>query len=56
MISGGRFRYSDLKEAALFAADAMGFQSEVVGKKSSCVVTPNRSRYKYAVGPMIASS
>ena len=36
----GRFRYCDLKEAALFAADAMGFQSEVVGKKSSCVVTP----------------
>jgi hypothetical protein len=28
----GRFRYSDLKEAALFAADAMGFQSTLVWK------------------------
>jgi hypothetical protein len=27
-----RFRYSRLKEAALFAADAMGFQSTLVWK------------------------
>jgi hypothetical protein len=39
--SAVRFRYSRLKEAALFAADAMGFQStlEVVAKKSTCVAT-----------------
>ncbi len=30
--SGVRFRYSRLKEAALFAADAMGFQSISVWK------------------------
>jgi len=29
---GVRFRYSRLKEAALFAADAMGFQSTLVWK------------------------
>jgi hypothetical protein len=28
----GRFGYSDLKEAALIAADAMGFQSTLVWK------------------------
>ena len=30
--AGVRFRYSRLKEAALFAADAMGFQSTLVWK------------------------
>lgn len=41
-----RFRYSRLKEAALFAADAMGFQSPLVWKllKSGVFVVRSSNR------------
>jgi hypothetical protein len=43
LTSGVRFRYSRLKEAALFAAGAMGFQSMLVWKLLKKKVVAGRS-------------
>ena len=52
----GRFRYSDLKEAALFAADAMGFQSTLVRKLLKSSVFAARSSNRNSLNEPRSSS